>query len=216
MWKKRSSIWLAGAFIVVCAVSAHSDSFQFSGDRMSTTMSQGKERTLLSGNARIVSDSTEIEADEIELLGDEARYAFCSGEVTVEDREKGIFLTCNNLFYDRKKDISRVEGYCEMVDQKNELVVKGGFLEHFGNDEITIIQIGVRILKEDMACRSEFARYKREEDVLELSGMPYVYWKGDEYRAARITINLETDEINMEGEVKGTITTEEEETPSDE
>ena len=61
-----------------------------------------------------------------------------------------------------------------------------------------------------MVCRSEFARFRREEEILELSGMPYVYWKGDEYRASRIVINLKTDEIRLEGEVQGTVTTEEE------
>ena len=85
-------------------------------------------------------------------------------------------------------------------------------------EAITIIQIGVRILKEDMASRSEFARFKREEEILELSGLPFVFWKGDEYRAARIIINLDTDEIRLEGEVRGTVTTEEdeEETPAEE
>jgi len=187
------------------------DSFTFSADRMSTILAKGKERTLLSGNARIVSDSTEITAGEIELFGSNSRYALCSNAVTVKDSEKGIILRCENLFYDRENDLSRVEGYAEMEDQKNELVVKGGFLEHFGDDEMTIIQIGVRILQEDMACRSEFARYRRDKEILELSGMPFVYWKGDEYRASRIIINLDTDEIKLEGEVSGTVTSEEEE-----
>ncbi len=202
-------------FIVLSALGAPglfgAEDFTFSSDRMSTIIAKGRERTLLSGNARIVSDTTEITAEEIELFGDESRYALCYGNVTVIDDEKGIKLTCDELFYDREIDLSRIDGYSEMIDQKNEIVVKGGFLEHFGDDDITIVQIGVRILKEEMACRSEFARYKREEDLLELSGMPYVYWKGDEYRASRIIINLDTDEIRLEGEVTGTITTEDEE-----
>ena len=47
------------------------------------------------------------------------------------------------------------------------------FFEYFGKDEIAFIQIGVRILKVDedteLACRSEFARYMRDDEVLELS-----------------------------------------------
>jgi lipopolysaccharide export system protein LptA len=183
---------------------------------MSTVVAEGKERTLLSGNARIVSDQTQIDADEIELFGEDSRYAMCRGNVRVKDEQQGILLTSEELFFDRKQELSRVNGYSEMVDQKNELVVKGGFLENYGEENMTIIQIGVRILKEDMSCRSEFARYKRDEEILELSGMPYVFWKGDEYRASRIIINLDTDEIRLEGEVQGTITTEEEETTTDE
>ena len=112
-----------------------------------------------------------------------------------------------------------INGYAEMVDQKNEVVVKGSFFENHGKDNITIIQIGVRILKasedESMTCRSEYARYNRDKNTLELSGMPVVFWKDDEYRATRITINLDTDEINLTGEVSGTIRSEEEEEEED-
>lgn len=210
MWKKRKTISL----LLVAAVSGTlfaAETFTFSAERMSTVIAKGKERTLLSGNAKIVSDTTRITADEIELFGENSRYAQCYGTVEVIDEEKGIILTSDQLFYDRERDVSRIEGYTEMVDQKNELVVKGGFLENFGDENLTIIQIGVRILQEEMACRSEFARYKRDDEVLELSGMPFVKWKGDEYRASRIIINLKTDEIRLEGEVQGTVTTGEEE-----
>lgn len=195
--------------LLVCALPVAGDTFTFSGDSMNSVIAKGKERTILKGNASILSGSTHIKAETIELYGENSRFAFCSGNVVVKDPEKGIILTSEHLFYDREEDRSRVDGYAEMEDQKNELIVKGGFLEHFGDLEITIIQIGVRILKEDLACRSEFARYRREEEILELSGVPYVYWKGDEYRASRIVINLDTDEILLEGEVEGTVVTEE-------
>ncbi len=195
--------------LLVCTFPVSGDTFTFSGDSMNSVIAKGKERTILKGNASIQSGSTHIKAETIELYGEDSRFAFCSGDVVVKDPEKGIVLTSERLFYDREEDRSRVDGYAEMEDQKNELIVKGGFLEHFGDLEITIIQIGVRILKEDLACRSEFARYRREEEILELSGVPYVYWKGDEYRASRIVINLDTDEILLEGEVEGTVVTEE-------
>jgi len=192
------------------------DTFSFSGDSMTTVLARGKERTVLTGNAVIISDNTEIHAEEIILYGEDSRFAQCSGRVEVTDTVKGIYLQSENLFYDRDIDLSRVEGYAEMEDQKNELIVKGGYLENFGDDDITIIQIGVRILKEDLACRAEFARFRRDEEILELSGMPYVFWKGDDYRASRIIINLESDEIRLEGEVQGTVTTKEEKNGKDE
>lgn len=201
-------VWVAVFFSNFAGLQA--DTFTFSGDSMTTVLARGKERTVLTGNAVIISDGTEIRADNIELYGEDSRFAQCSGNVEVIDIEKGIYLQSEDLFYDRDIDLSRVEGYAEMEDQKNELIVKGGYLENYGDDDITIIQIGVRILKEDLACRSEFARFRREEEILELSGMPYVFWKGDEYRASRIIINLDTDEIRLEGEVQGTVRTEEE------
>ncbi len=193
-------VLLSGTVVV-----AESDRFTFTSDRTEARLAKGKERTILTGNAKVTSRSTIITADKIELYGDDFRYAVCTGDVRVVDQDKGIILTCEELFFDREKSISRAESYAEMQDQKNELVVKGGYLLNNGDEEITIIQIGVRILKENMVCRSEFARYRRSEDILELSGMPVVYKDEDEYRASRIIINIETDEITLEGEVKGTI-----------
>ncbi len=185
---------------------------------MTTVLAKGREHTILSGHAMVTSGNSVIRADEIELYGHDFQYAEATGDVSVVDSKKGITLTSQNLFYDRKADLSRVDGYAEMEDAKNQLVVKGGFLENEGNDGITIVQIGVRILKVSegkvMACRSEFARYDRNADSLLLSGTPVVYWKGDEYRAARIAVNLKTDEISLEGNVSGTINSEESGTQS--
>ncbi len=187
------------------------DTFEFSGDRFSTVMSKGREYTVLSGNAKIISESTVITAARIELYGDDYRFAECSGMIRVEDSEKGFFIEAEKMVFDRKDDISRIEGAVVMEDFRNEVVVKGNYLEYAGETETATVQIGVRILKEDMACRSEFARYTRKNKILELSGLPVAHWKGDVYRALKITVNLDTDEIFLEGKVSGIIYTEQEE-----
>lgn len=191
------------------------DQFFFSGDRVSSVFAKGKERTLLSGHAKIISDANTITADEIELFGENSVYAECRGNVYMVNTERGMELTCDELFYDRTLKIARVQGNAVMVDRKNEVVVKGGFLENRENEDLVIIQIGVRILKEDMSCRSEFAKYFRDRDLLELTGMPVVFWKGDQYRAQKIIIDLEKDEVRLENNVEGEITTEEEKSDSE-
>ena len=101
-----------------------------------------------------------------------------------------------------------------MADVKNEMVVKGGFIEDHDTEKLTIAQIGVRILKKDLVCRAEFAKYWRDKKLVELSGMPWVSRKNDIYQAARITINLDTEEISLEGDVQGTIQSEKKEEPA--
>lgn len=188
--------------------SLFSDEFGFSSDRLSTVLAQGKQHTLLSGNAEMISDNTTITAQEIELYGKDFQFAICRGDVTVVDKKQGITLTSEKVFFDRKGKRTRVEGDVVMEDIENEMIIKGGFLENLEEEDITIIQIGVRILKEDLVCRAEFAIHNRAEETLELTGLPVVFRKGDEYKAARITINLKTDEIIMEGDVSGTVSTE--------
>ncbi len=199
---KRNSVVLIWFFIPLILFG---ETFTFRGDSMKTVLAKGKEETILSGNVEITTEENHITADRVELYGENFVYARFTGHVVVINVKKGIRLVCNNLFYDRKRKILRVNGYAEMEDKKNEVVVKGGFLEDWEDKEMTIIQIGVRILKKDMVCRSEFAKYLRKEKKLELSGMPVVYWKGDEYRAVKIYIDLDKNEITLEGEIKGTL-----------
>lgn len=206
MFLKKSRAALLLLLLLSSTLWGEGETFRFSSDKTTAVLTKGKERTLLQGNAVIVSGTTTIKANRIELYGSDFRYADCSGGVRVTDSQKGLIITCQAMFYDRKEEITRIEGYVEMIDLDNEIVAKAGFLENYGKEDLSILQIGVRILKEDMACRSEYARYRRDVDILELSGMPVVFWKGDEYRASRIIINLDTDEISLEGEVMGSIT----------
>ncbi|MAG14139.1 MAG: hypothetical protein CMN78_06040 [Spirochaetales bacterium] len=209
----RNSI--LAALLLASAVSTNAETFSWSAARQRSKLAEGRELTELTGGATITSDSTTIEADSIELWGTDFRFAMCTGNVKATDSERGISLTSRRLFYDREEDIIRVDGFVDVQDFKNDVVLKGGFFEYFGKDEIAIIQIGVRILKvsedAELACRSEFARYLREDEILELSGMPSVTRNDDLYKAARIIINLETDEIILERDVSGTITTDSEE-----
>ena len=184
---------------------AEEERFSFSGDRMETVLAQGRERTRLTGNAELISENTHIRAGTIELYGEDFVFALSSGGVRVINVSQGIELTSDSLFYNRRDKVSRTEGSAVLIDRENEIVVKGGFLEDWEEREETIIQIGVRILSDDLVSRAEFARYNRKDNTLELSGRPIVTWKGDEYRAARIFIDLDADTIRLEGTVSGEI-----------
>jgi lipopolysaccharide export system protein LptA len=194
--------------LLLLAPSLWAQTFTFQGDRMETVLAKGKERTVLTGNAEVQTEDNLIRADRVELYGDDFRYVDCEGNVRIVNEEKGIEVTCHKLFYNRQEKVVRVRGNVVMLDEKNEVVVKGGFLENWEDSDETVVQIGVRILKEDLVCRSEYARYQRQEDKLELSGMPVVNWKGDEYRALKIYIDLNTDTIRLEGDIRGKVRTE--------
>ena len=63
----------------------------------------------------------------------------------------------------------------------------------------------MRIVKDKLACRSEYALYRRKDNILELTGAPSASKEGDDYRASRIVVNTDTDDIQLEGEVKGSV-----------
>lgn len=185
----------------------------FSADRTESVFAEGRERIVLRGSARVESDEFLIQADEIEIFGEEQRYLRSRGSVTVYDSENDLFLSSNEFFLDRERTFLRASGDAYMEDRPNEIVVKGGTIQNWDELDLTEISVNVRILGEDYTTRSQFARYRRVSETLELSGTPEVFWQGDEYRASRIRINLATDEIEFLGDVRAIVRQENREEP---
>jgi len=191
--------------IFLFTYNASADVFTFKADRMSGSKALGRETTILAGNAEVRSDNIVLQADRIEIMGDDNQFIECSGGVRGREEVKDIFFQADRLRYDRKLKIARLEGNASLEDRKNEIIARARFIEYFDEEDITIFQISVKLFKDDMVCRSENAVYRRNEKLLELSGFPVVYKKDDEYRADRIRVDLDTDHVTMEGSVSGTI-----------
>ena len=121
--------------------------------------------------------------------------------------EHGTSWSASRCCSTGKTALVRIQGDALLIDHDNEMVIKGGFLEHWERRDETLIQIGVRILSEDLVARAQFVRYDRGEQTVTLSGLPVVTWQGDEYRAARIFIDLDEDRIVLDGAVSGQIDT---------
>jgi lipopolysaccharide export system protein LptA len=172
---------------------------------MSGTRALGREVTILAGNAQVRSDNLVLRADRIEIQGDNNQFIDCTGNVWGMEEEKEIIFRTDRLRYDRTRKIARLEGNSTLEDKRNELVAKGSFIEYDDEAEVTVFQISVRLFKDDMVCRAEYAVYRRGDQLLDLSGFPIVYKRDDEFRADRIRVDLETDDVTMEGAVSGTI-----------
>ncbi|MDR0320120.1 MAG: hypothetical protein LBI28_01320 [Treponema sp.] len=191
-------------FCIFCTfVSA--DVFTFRADRMSGSRALGRETTILIGNAEVRSDNLLLRADRIEIQGDSNQFIECIGNVWGHEEVKDIMFFTDRLRYDRRQKIARLEGNSTLEDRENEIVARGRFIEYDDRNEITVFQISVRLFKDDMVCRSEYAIYRRREKTLDLTGFPIVYKNEDEFRADRIRVDLDTDDVMMEGAVSGTI-----------
>lgn len=186
-------------------LSLGADTFTFRADRMTGGRAAGQEITILQGNAEVRSNDLILRADRIELQGADYQFIDCIGNVSGVDEKKNIYFTTDRLRYDRKLKVARLEGDASLEDRDNEVVSKARFIEYDEETEIAIFQISVRLFKDEMVCRSEYALYRREDQLLELSGFPVVYKKADEFRADRIRVNLDTEDVTMEGSVSGSI-----------
>ena len=183
----------------------NADTLSFKADSVTGSKALGREVTILSGNAEVRSDNLLLKANRIEIYGDDNQFIDCSGGVWGMEEEKNIIFITDRLRYDRKLKIARLEGNSTLEDRENEVVAKGNFIEYDDDAEVTVFQISVRLFKDDMVCRSEYAVYRRNEKLLDLSGFPVVFKKDDEFRADRIRVDLDTDDVSLEGAVSGTI-----------
>jgi len=197
--------FVAVLFSVIITSASWGDTFTFRADNMSGGKATGREITVLTGNAEVRSDNLFLQAERIEISGSNNRFIDCSGNVHGHEEEKNIIFLTDRMRYDRTLKLARLEGNSTMEDRKNEIVARGRFIEYDDENEVAIIQISVRLFKDNLVCRSEYALYRRIEKTLALSGFPLVYKKEDEYRADRIRVDLDTDDVVMEGDVKGSL-----------
>jgi len=193
-------------FAMLCAPQiAGADTFTFRADRMSGTRALGREVTILVGNAEVLADNMLLRANRIEISGDNNQFIDAIGDVWGFENERNIVFRADRIRYDRDRGIARLEGNATLEDRENEVVAKGNFIEFDEYTEITVLQIAVRLFQDDMVSRAEHAIYRRVEQLLDLSGFPVVFRGDDEFRADRIRVDMETNDVIMEGAVSGTI-----------
>jgi len=198
---------LALSFVAVFGATpgVFADTFTFRADRMSGTRALGREVTILAGNAEVHADNMLLRANRIEISGDNNQFIDSIGDVWGMETERNIVFRADRIRYDRDRRIARLEGNATLEDRENEVVAKGNFIEFDEETEITVLQISVRLFQDDMVSRAEHAIYRRTEQLLDLSGFPVVFRGDDEFRADRIRVDLETNDVIMEGAVSGTI-----------
>jgi lipopolysaccharide export system protein LptA len=197
------ALFLAGFLFLppVC----FADTFNFKADKMSGGRAAGADVTILQGHAHVQSNSIFLQADHIELQGKNNQFIHCTGNVQGRDTDKNIYFTTSDLRYDRDLKIARLEGDSTMEDRDNGIVAKARFIEYDQNSETALLQISVRLFKENLVCRADYATYNRKEKLLDLSGFPIVYKGNDQFSADRIRVNTDTEDVTMEGSVAGSI-----------
>lgn len=190
--------------------------FTFGSDNMTASFAEHDKRSTLSGNAYIKTDNLDIFSDTITLYGKDYRFADCIGNVKIHNNKENFTIDAEKLLYDNDKKEATVTGNAVMNDVDNEMIIRGDFIKSYEETSITIIQVRVRIITEDLICRSEYAQFNSETNRLVLSGDPIVYKGDDLFQASRIEINLDNNDITMKGRVKGSITEEDKEESEDE
>ncbi|MCG8452197.1 MAG: hypothetical protein MI717_03320 [Spirochaetales bacterium] len=205
----KSKALLFGIFFTLGAL-GFGEEWTFSAQQVSSRRGGGETTTVLEGGARVESESMLILADTIELGGEENESIAGEGGVDLLDKEEGLSIRSQSFEYDRRAKLIRFRQQVSLIDEEEGIVIRCESLDFREEDDVVVMQVLVRLIKEETICRGEFATYSREDGLLEISGRPEVWRNDDVYRAQRITVDLENDEILLQGAVAGSLTTEDE------
>lgn len=178
----------------------------FSANRMTGQAGNSNTTTSLSGNAYIKTESMEIQADEVELSGDNYRYIKASGNISGKNTKSNMDFTCDSLEYDRTTKIAILKGNVKLDDKDNDVKAESQIIEYNQDTEIAILQIQIRLTQKDNVCSGSYAIYYKTSQLLELSGNAQVKQKEDVFRAQNITLDMNTQDITLGGNVKGKVT----------
>lgn len=205
--KRFMTIMLIFGFAAVGMLNAAAP-ISFRGGYTRAVMRDGRETILLSQGAVVSAGSIQFDAQRIELIGPEARYITGEGSVRITDTENNIFINSNMISFDRETGQLLVDGWVEIQDLENEVMATGAYLSFDRTKGTMKLQIAAKLLRHTesgpMVCRADSIEYDRNGKRLVLMGNAQVDWKGDRYTSSVTTIDLETEEIVMEGTIEGT------------
>ncbi|NLZ69268.1 MAG: hypothetical protein GX903_09750 [Spirochaetales bacterium] len=195
--------------LLLTTYSLFSTDISFHGGTSKVIMKENNKMVTLSNKAEVKTGSLVIKADSITIEGNNYDKITCNGNITIEDEKNGFVIKTDSLYYNRTTDKIIISSYCEISDTKNELEASANNLTYDLAADNLILQIDVHLVKasneEIMSCAAEQMKYDRKEQMLALLGGALVYFKQDTYNANAIIVNLDTEEITLEGKIKGTI-----------
>ncbi|HAO31266.1 MAG TPA: organic solvent tolerance protein OstA [Treponema sp.] len=184
----------------------HSETIKFYADSMSGNASEKSGYTTLTGNAHIITETMEIFADSIELSGTDFRFITASGNIRGTNSESGMTFTCNKMSYDRDTKIATLEGNVTLNDTENGVTAQAQRIEYDDLAHVAVMQISITLKQKDNTCTASYAIYRKDEQMLTLEGNPQVTQNTDTFRAQQIVLNLDTQEITLDGRVRGSVT----------
>jgi len=206
-------------FSAICFVALplyiSAEKITFHADSMSGSASEKSDYTKLSGNASVVTESMEISADVIELKGENFRYISATGSIKGKNTESKLDFTCDKMTYDRDTKIATLENTVHLIDAENEVSADAQLIEYDQNTQIAIMQIGVTLKQKDNTCTSAYAIYRKDAQLLDMSGNPKIVQGSNSFRAPTITLNLDTQEITLDGRVQGSVSTDDKDASKD-
>jgi len=105
----------------------------------------------------------------------------------------------------------KINGFNEINDLKNSIYATSSYLEYNLERKTLDLMIEVKLLHDSdnkiMKCSSDSLRFDIKNNILSLLGSSKVEWNSNTYKAQAMSINLNNNDISMDGNIEANITT---------
>ena len=192
-------------FVLIVPVPLSAERITFYADNMSGTAGSTSDTTKLEGNAYVRTASMEIAADSITMSGKNFRYIDAEGNIDGKNLDTKMEFTCGNMSYDRETKIATLRDSVHLDDTENKVSADAEIIEYNQNTDIAVLQIDITLKQKDNVCNGAYAVYRKKAQMLELSGNSQIKQGEDTFRAQEITLDLNSQEITLDGRVKGSV-----------
>lgn len=186
-----------------------SEAITFSGGESILVMREGEKSVNLKNGTEVTTGSLYIKAQEMSLSGDDWKNISAKGDINISDKERGIEINTESLWYDREDELLVISSWFEIDDTNEELYAQAGSLSYDMKNEKLEMGMQVTLFKiaegEVMKCTSESVTYDKTSGLLTLKGGAKVLWKGDNYEAQIINVDTNDNTISLSGRIKGSI-----------
>lgn len=201
---RKISISILFLITPLCHLTA--ENIIFSANRMTGQAGNSNSTTTLSGNSYIKTETMEIYADEVELSGDNYRNIKATGHISGKNLKSNMDFNCDELTYDRDTKIAELKGNVNLNDKDNDVRAQAQVIIYNQDTEVAVLQIKINLTQKDNVCSGSYAVYYKTSQLLEISGNAQVRQGDDVFRAQYITLDMDTQDITLDGNVKGKVT----------
>ncbi len=205
--RKATIILAVLTFSILFAFPVIADPISFSGGYTKVDLQEGNKSVSLSGGATVKTDKVTLSSDSMKIYGQDYRYVVCDRNVVAEETEHGISFRSPSLFYDRELSKVSSDSWVEIQDNENEAALSAAWFEYDMGKRFIKLQMMARVIKITdeglMICRADSIEYDGENNMVSLKGGATVDWNDDTYSATMITVDLDTNEINLYGTISG-------------
>ena len=201
----KKILFITSLFFCILA-SSFAETITFSADSMTgQTGDSSDTATVLDGHAYVKTSSMEILAERIELSGDDYNNITAEGYVTGKNLDSKMEFECETMEYNRETKVASLKGNVKLKDPENDVDATAQIIDYNQDTEIAVLQIQVNLTQKKNICKGAYAVYQKKAQLLDISGNAEVKQDKDVFRAQQITLNLDTQNITMAGNVKGTV-----------